>query len=319
MKISLGKFLGNDPACYARKVLQECGFRHPPISERVVADYLELEIKEFSLDSTPEGDHLLDVIRAACSWLQRKPDGKCRIWVHRNTRLERKRMSIFHECGHAIIPWHDRVDYLCKESDVEPPVHKLIEREAFACGSEFLMPREMFLEDVLSMKTSISGIEQLRHRYVASMEATAIRYAYTHPGLCGVVMVEPAEKHQPKVAVQDPTLGGQLALPFRIPHTVPIQDDGKVYPLRVKYSVKSHRFPKYIRPGVGIEANSPIYRAWTRRRLISDEIPASAFGSSAKWAYHAECIPLGTTGRVLTLLWLPDHQLKLDLKNGVIL
>ncbi len=102
------------------------------------------------------------------------------------------------------------------------------------------------------------------------------------------------------------------------PKPLPVVDD-KRYPLKVKYFVKSHRFPKYIAPGTGIEEGNPVFEAWASGRPLQDEIPASVFGSSAKWAYDAECIPLGRSGMILVLLWLPDYQLKLDFKNGVIL
>jgi hypothetical protein len=320
MKFSLENYLGNDPTLYARKVLKECGIKAPPVCEKTIVDYLGLEIKEFSLDDAPQDPGLLEVIKTACAGLRRKPNGKSFIRVFRDTRLERKRLSIFHECGHAILPWHEEFDYLCSEKDVDPTVRKRIEREAFRCGSEFLMPREMFLEDALSLKISLSAIERLRSRYVASMEATAIWYAYTHPGLCGIVIVEPAGNQKPKVMVPDNTPPGQLLFPFKkIPPRPIILEDDKKYPIKVKYFVKSHRFPKYIIPGTGIEEDNPVFEAWVSRRPVQEEIPASVFGSSAKWAYNAECIPLGRTGMVMVLLWLPDHQLKFDFKNGVIL
>lgn len=94
------------------------------------------------------------------------------------------------------------------------------------------MPGDMFVEDVLSLETSIYAIEQLRHRYVASMEATAIRYAYIHPGLCGIVMIEPAENQKPKPILQAHNPPGQLAFPFRIPLKPLTVEDDKRYPLR---------------------------------------------------------------------------------------
>src|SRR5262245_42503255 len=57
--------------------------------------------------------------------------------------------------------------------DLDPAVHRRIEQQAYRCGSEFLFPREMFVQDTLSLETGISAIERLSHRYVASLEATA--------------------------------------------------------------------------------------------------------------------------------------------------
>jgi hypothetical protein len=319
MKFTPESYLGNDPSLYARKVLRECGLKAPPICEKTVVDFLGLELKEFSVNSSAQNPALCDIIKTACAWLQRRANGKSRIWVHRDTYLERKRLSVFHECGHAILPWHEDFDYLCSDDDVDPTVRSHIEREAFGCGSEFLMPREMFVEDLLSLETSISAIEQLRYRYVASMEATAIRYASIHPGLCGIVMVEPAENQRPKPLMRDDTSPVQMILPFRMSTRPLPAEDEKRYPLKVKYFAKSRRFPKYIAPGTGVEEGNPVFEAWASGKPLQDEIPASVFGSSAEWAYNAECIPLGKSGMVLVLLWLPDHYLKPDFKNGAIL
>jgi len=319
MKISWENHLGKDPVLYARKVLKECGFKHPPICEKTVADYLGLEIKECSLDGLPQDEDLREALETACAWLERKPDGKSNIGVYRDTRPERKRLGVFHECGHDILPWHEKLNYLCSENDLGSTARKRIEREAFKCGSEFLMPREMFVEDIVSLETGISAIEQFHIRYVASMEATAIHYAYTHPGLCGIVMVEKAENQKPEAIPRGDTSRGQLILPFKTPPKRVVLEDDKNYPIRVKYFVKSHHFPKFIRPGTGIEEGNLIFDAWDSRRPMQGEIPASVFGSSAKWDYKAECLLLGNTGMVLVLLWLPNRQLKLNFENGVIL
>ncbi len=228
-------------------------------------------------------------------------------------------MSVFHECGHAILPWHGELDYLCTEKQHDPIVQNRIEREAFGCASEFLMPREMFVDDALSLEIAISAIEQLGYRYVASLEATAIRYAYTHPGLCGIIMLEPTENHSPRAIFQDPKRLKQLPLPLELPLRQATLDYYKRYPLTVKWAVKSRRFPKYIRPGIGVGEDNVVFKAWASRRHVQDEVPAWVFGSSARWAYNAECLPLGNSRMILVLLWLPDRQLKIDFKNRVVL
>jgi len=83
--------------------------------------------------------------------------------------------------------------------------------------------------------------------------------------------------------------------------------------LNVKYFVKSKAFPKFIKAGIGIEEDNLIYKSWSGGERIQGMIPASLFGSSAPFAYHAECLPLGRTGKVLVLLWIPDDRLRLDL------
>ncbi len=162
MRILWENHLGKDPVLYARKVLKECGRMHPPICEKTVADYLGLEIKECSLDGLPQDEDLREALKTACAWLKREPGGKSYIGVYRDVRSERKRLGVFHECSHDIVPWHENLDYFCSEKDIGPTAHKRTEQEAFKCGAEFLMPRELFVEDAMSLETGISAIDQLR-------------------------------------------------------------------------------------------------------------------------------------------------------------
>lgn len=162
MKLSIDNYLGNDPALYARKVLRECDFKAPPICEKTVVDYLGLGLKEFSQNNFPQDNpELHEILKTTCSWLKRNGNGQSCIWVNHDIPLERKRLSIFHECGHAILPWHEVFNYLCCESDFDPCVRSRIEREAFKCGSEFLIPVEMFVEDALSSEKWVYNAECL--------------------------------------------------------------------------------------------------------------------------------------------------------------
>lgn len=83
--------------------------------------------------------------------------------------------------------------------------------------------------------------------------------------------------------------------------------------LKINYFIKSSRFPKYIyiKTGTEIDWDNPIFKAWIEDEYIQTEIPASLFGSSSKMYYNAECFPLGSSNKILILLWLPDYQQKL--------
>jgi IrrE N-terminal-like domain len=321
--------IGNHPALYAQRVLKECRLNAPPICEKTIADYLELEIKEISqsmidsylatIPSQDDKDVFLDSIQIACAWLERKPDGRGRIWVYGDTLPERKRLGVVHECSHDILPWHLGLSYLCRDKDVNPPVRRRVEQQAFGCGAEFLMPRQVFVDDVMSLEAGISAIRRLCYRYKVSMEATAIWYAFTHPGLCALGMVEPAANQRHKTKLEDDGPREQLVLPMELPPRRIIVDDAEQYPLKVKYFVKSYRFPDCILSGTDIDEGNIIYQAWATNAHIRGEIPVSVFGLPGKWAYNAECLPLGGGARIFVLLWLPDHQFKLDFTDGVIL
>ena len=102
------------------------------------------------------------------------------------------------------------------------------------------MPRQMFVDDAMNLETGICAIERLRSRYIVSMEPTAVWYGITHPGLCGLVMVEPAANQKRKANLQDDTSEEQLLLPLEIPPRRIIVDHARRYALKVKYFVKSH-------------------------------------------------------------------------------
>jgi len=312
-------YLGSNPELYARKVLNVCGLRRPPICERTIVDYLRLEVVEITtadirnfLTVTGDGNaaEMFRTLDTTSAWLERSPGKKPRICVRQETRPGRKRMGILHECGHFLLPLHRALNYFCTEADLHPAVRKRVEQEAFLCAAEFLMPRQMFVEDALSLEIGLSAVEQLRYRYEASMEATAIRYANTPPGPCAIVMVAQA-KNGTVATPRDRVPSEQLLLPMELPPKSQHSDDGARYPLAVKYFVRSPGFPKFIRAGTGIEEGNRVYDAWARGTRVKDEIPASVFGSSGNWVYHAECLPLGRSGKVMVLLWLPDHQPRL--------
>jgi hypothetical protein len=82
MTVAWENCLGSDPALYARKVLRECGFTAPPICEKVVVDYLDLELKEVTKEHLrayrsrdSQIQEVQKFLRAKGSWLQRWPDG----------------------------------------------------------------------------------------------------------------------------------------------------------------------------------------------------------------------------------------------------
>ena len=275
MVLRANENIWRDPIHYARKVLSGCGFSAPPICEMTVAEYLGLGIKYFWRSDIPEGEARPEIADNILAWLQRKPNGKSRIWVRGDISRERRRMTIFHECGHAILPWHQELDYMCAASDLRSNAQKESEREAYACGCELMMPAEMFRQDALPKLPSIRVITQLSDRYIASLEATAIRYATIDPYPCAVLMAE------------DSGLLSKYSS-----H------------LRVRYSVESRRFPESIRPGTRISKDNQVFGALASRPFAKGQIRASAFGSSSRVTYRAECLRLGNTGLVFILLWV---------------
>lgn len=237
------------------------------------------------------------------------------ILVKRDMLWTRKRFSIFHELGHAVIPWHSQVTYSCSEKDLGPKCNKIIEKQAFDCGAEFIMPSSIFTPYCNSLPLGIEAIKELAHYFKASLEATAIRYTKLSQNICAIVVMEPKENQQTNYNYFKSSSEYQLELASLIPFNSPNKKEeeemkaGEII-LRVKYFVKSLSFPKYIRSGIEIGWGNPISKAWIEEEHVQTEIPASLFGSSSKWSYNAECFPLGKTSKIMVLLWLHDRQQK---------
>ena len=273
---------GSDPAAYARKVVQESGITAPPVSEWRITEHLGLELKEFWPAQTSGEGAPSEIHQHVLGWLQHRPGRRARIWVRGDISRERRRMTIFHECGHAILPWHQELDYMCAASDLRSNAQKECEREAFACGCELMMPANMFVPHALYFDAAfrspcVTGLNLLSGHYQASLEATAIRYAELHPSPRAVLIVE---------QVGNETSGR--------------------YDLRVRYCVKSQRFPGYIPAGHIIDKDSLVHNAMDCTFPIEGEMPGSVLGSTCTLTYRAACRPFSHRGIALVLLWLPE-------------
>ncbi len=312
-------WLGSEPAAYAQKIIKACGLNEPPFCERQIADFLKIDIYEISPADiegyrlfNPDFPSVESFINESCTFMGTGEEGGRVIYTPEIVSAARKRMNILHECGHAVLPWHDQYCYLCKDKDMDPGIRKQIEREAFLCASEFIMPRVYFVQDVLSLQSmSFAAIKILSKRYHASLEATANWFTYTHPGICSVLMIEPTNIDEPDCeeievipAHQENLKVGAPAMFFK-----KLEPEGD--PLKVKYAMRSRRFPEYIRSNTGIAKGSPIHQAWLHGKASRGEIPASTFGFLGKAPLQFECLSLGYRSRMLVLLWEEDRQNRL--------
>jgi len=304
------------PCDFAKDILNQCDFNEPPICEKIITEYLGLsviEIKDENLQYYGNyNKELIKSLEKACAWKKRDEDGRSTIYVYGETKYERKRLGIFHECGHEVIPWHQNINYICTENDISLITKKQIEREAFECGTEFLMPSDMFYNDINSLGTNIESIKTLSSRYKSSIEATAIKYVRSHPGRCALVMLEPINNYQRRKKAHKGHLSNQINLTYDEKYNISLPVDSNTkYPLAVKYFVKSNRFEKFIRPGTGIGENNPVYEAYTAQQSNHMEIPASSFGSSCKSCYRVDTLPFIKREMTMLLLWIPYNQTSL--------
>ena len=319
--------IGKNPNNYARRVLKECCIKEPPIDEHIVAEFLSATIDTITREEIEEfisgfggTSHLPDFIenlKKSCAWLEKRSDGESIIHVLQDGNEQRMRLSVFHECGHEILPWHGQLDYICDDGKVHN--HGVLvpfEKEAFQCGVELMMPGDVFLDDAMSDETSIETLSRLANRYNASLEATAIRYCSILKRDCAVMVIERSGgdlKVENDVSLQQDDI--HLFEPSNYPSS---RIDQTIHaPLVVKYFVKSSKFMGYARKGTGIGEENPIFDTWNSGEPFKGHMASKVWGSSKNISYHAECLRLGKTGKVLVLFWLPEKKLWLSFKEGM--
>lgn len=303
MKINLDTYLGSKPFLYGRKLLKDMGVKNYYVNERDVVDFLGYEIKTITPDQYEQfGDIIGEIFDDTCAVLLRNYN---LILLSNRLPPRRERLTLFHESGHDLLPWHHANAFSIRGKDIDPKFHKKIEREAFLAGTEIMYPLKHFVEDSRSLSLSLGSVNSLADRYNGSFEATCIRYALTNSNIMSIVVVKENQPVEEKVIFNIHTNNRQTIIP-NMPHKKRIKV-ASTAPLRVQYSSHSYKFPKFIKSGTGIEQGNIIYDCWAQNRYKRGKIPASIFGSSAKFSYFAECVPFQE--KVYVLLWLEDRQM----------
>ncbi len=286
----------------------------PPVNELDVADFLGYEVKKIKKSDTENFPGVWDSLKTACAHLFRD---KNLILIRDDMTLGRDRQGVFHEIGHDQIPSHRGLNYSCNESALTPIRHKLVEKEAFLCGNEIMMPVEWISQDILDLDISFRSISKIANRYQASFEATAIRYALTHPGICAIILVESNVNKSKQVDSFCGCHTHQLTLPVTCRETKP--KEAYPFPLVVKYSVKSKAFVDSIRPGMGIRENNLLFHIWNSDKDFRGELPSEAFRMRKRTAYQAEIKILKNPTRMFILLWQNHFQRRLKYEYGNII
>lgn len=312
MKLNLDNYLGSKPFLYGRSLLKRIGIKHHHVNEYDVADFLGYEITEVNdsqfnefkqrYDRDYDIGNLFDDNFCAVSIPKENT-----MLIYANLFKNRKRLTIFHEAGHEIIPWHIANTFSLKNKDIDPTVHKQIEREAFLAGTEIMYPLKHFVNDSLSSSLSLASINDLADKYNGSFEATCIRYALTNQNIMAIVVVKENDPTPEQITFHNHKSNGHLVFPNMpsFKRVIP----ASTAPLRVQYSSHAYQFPKFIKSGTEIKKGNIIYDCWSQNRYKQGEIPASVFGSSSKFNYFAECTPFQE--KVFVLLHLKNKQMQL--------
>jgi hypothetical protein len=105
-------------------------------------------------------------------------DGRFRVEVRAGDSRERQRFTILHEATHTYCPGFLERRFRCGPPGSKEHLEALCDHGA----SELLLPRRHFEPELLDMGLSLDTVLELAPRYVASVEATAIRAVDVWPG-----------------------------------------------------------------------------------------------------------------------------------------
>lgn len=298
---------GMKPFLYGRDLLKRMKIKGHYVNEYEVMDFLGYEVKKMhpskfsSFVNMPFGPS--DKICAILLYQQSK------VLLSSTISPKRQRLSLFHEAGHDLM-WdlhkHNAIK-VGSEDEIDLVAHKAMEQQAFLAGSEIMYPLEHFVEDMKAIPVSFGAVKHLAKRYNGSFEATCIRYSTVALSQLAIVVVKPIEFNHRAISKQ--LKNDSKSTLFHDCQVSTSVDALTTTPLMVHYCCRSHSFPKFIKSGIEIERDNMIYQTWKDKQPRDGKIPASVFGSSARFKYHAECMPY--FDRVFVLLWLPNHQREL--------
>ena len=191
---------GMKPFLYGRDFLKGMQFKDHYVNEYTVLESLGYEVEQVHPSTYPEYAHIIgDIFDDTCAVLLRQEN---KVLLSTSISTTRQRITLFHEAGHEILPWHQENSFSVHGKDIDPTTHKIMEREAFLAGSEIMYPVKHFVDDMTSLQIGINSIEQLAERYNGSFEATCIRYAMTSLDRVAVVVVKENEFYNKPISMQ---------------------------------------------------------------------------------------------------------------------
>jgi len=313
------RFISLNPSDYGKFLLKKINdvldIDSHYINEYEVLDYLGYKIEVVNFSEIFKSHHYIkkygEIHRDTCAILSFK-DGV--ILLSNELNYTRRRMTLFHEIGHDLIPWHRKYSssYVTRTNDINIALNKKIEQQAFRAGVEIMFPLKHFLNDSQNLPIALSSIKYLANKYRASFEATCIRYALTHSNIMAVVVVIENKENTKKKRIKKEKGENRLFADLQFNKIITQKSSS---PLQVQYCVSSFRFPSHISQGVEINKNNIIYDCWFNKKSIKGKIPASLLGSYKTLIYNAECFYY--YNKIFVLLSYPDYQL--ELFKGVIL
>jgi len=267
---------------YSGRVLQEIGIKEPPVLYGSILEYFGIKLQWITHVDEDEFEKQSGIRIEIPAFLVHRDD-KPMIFIREADKHERRRFSLFHECGHLDIPWHEQHGYVCNCSEIEVAKENIDEKEAFEYARCMMFPPSIFYEDIRSLPVSLETIEILAERYRASFTATANNYVSLISMQCAIIYLQ----LNPEV-------------------------DSSGCPFKVNYSIisKSPKFHHYWRKGDLIHHNDMLEYCFHYKERASGEIPAAVFGSSKTHSYVTELRPYGDD-QICVFLKIPEKQYRI--------
>ena len=199
-------------------------------------------------------------------------DGQLVVHVREGDGLGRQRFTVGHEIGHTFDPSFARArHYRCNPATAKTRIETLSDLVA----SELLFPALHFEADLRGVGLATEGIEWLADRYVASLEATALRAVDLWPRPALLLVLAESQK---------PTEVGTDAEPR----------------LRLQYGHASGEWP-YLLRHKSVGADSPFARAHAGE-VIDGLFELGPLSSSALGPVRISARAYGAHRRVLALV-----------------
>lgn len=104
-----------------------------------------------------------------------------------------------HELGHATLPWHRDILYVCDEHDLSRGTREQMEWEANTFASEVLIPRPLLAQMYDANPTTMETVINLSQLSGASIESCAFAYASNHPRKCVLLKMQEKKEGEKEV------------------------------------------------------------------------------------------------------------------------
>ncbi len=109
----------------------------------------------------------------------------------------RRRLSICHEIGHDILPWHEELYYMDCAEHLEPGVQIMLEQEANYAAIQLLLQQDIFVNVARDLRQDTASIKDLAARFACSIHATFWHFVETQTTAVAGLVLERSPRGQP--------------------------------------------------------------------------------------------------------------------------